>query len=193
MNLRNMLLCAGAAAGMMACSEAGNADEGTIIDKPDFKSSTGIFDIDALEALGRVSAVKASPDGSRVLFGISYESVELNKSNNDLYTMAPDGSDLKRLTRTASSESNFCWIDGGKKIAFTYPVDGKPQVFVMEADGSGRKQVSDVEKGVEGFLFSPDGTKVIVVSSIKFSRDAADIYSDLPKATGRVFDDMMYK
>ncbi|MDE5750647.1 MAG: peptidase S9, partial [Duncaniella sp.] len=192
MNLRNMLLCAGAAAGMMACTDA-KTDEGPIIEKPDFHSSTGIFDIDALEALGRVSAVQVSPDGSRVLFGISYESVEQNKSNADLYTMAPDGSDLKRITRTASSEGNFCWIDGGKRIAFTYPVDGKPQVFVMEADGSGRKQVSDVEKGVEGFLFSPDGSKVLIVSTVKYSRDAADLYPDLPKATGRVIDDMMYK
>ncbi len=192
MNLRNMLLCAGAAAGMMACTEA-KTDEGPIIEKPDFHSSTGIFDIDALEALGRVSAVQVSPDGSRVLFGISYESIEQNKSNADLYTMAPDGSDLKRITRTASSEGNFCWIDGGKRIAFTYPVDGKPQVFVMEADGSGRKQVSDVEKGVEGFLFSPDGSKVLIVSTVKYSRDAADLYPDLPKATGRVIDDMMYK
>ena len=31
------------------------AEETDIIDRPDFKSATGIFDIDALEALGRVS------------------------------------------------------------------------------------------------------------------------------------------
>lgn len=44
-----------------------------IIDRPDFKSTTGIFDIDALEALGRVSEPRVSPDGKRVLFGVSYE------------------------------------------------------------------------------------------------------------------------
>ncbi len=63
----------------------------------------------------------------------------------------------------------------------------------MNADGSGRKQVSKLEKGVEGFLFSPDEKKVILISPIKFTREAKDLYPDLPEATGRVIDDMMYK
>ncbi|MCM1163324.1 MAG: S9 family peptidase [Muribaculaceae bacterium] len=193
MNLKSVMMSAGIAAVLVSCGGSQSADEGKVIDKPDFKTSTGIFDIDALEALGRVSDVKVSPDGSKVLFAISYESVEENKSNADLYTMNLDGSELKRLTKTASSEGNFCWIEGGEKIAFTYPVDGKPQVFVMNADGSGRTQASEVEKGVEGFLFSPDGSKVIVVSTVKYAREAKDIYPDLPKATGRVIDDLMYK
>ena len=153
MNLKSMIVTAGLAASLAACS-GGAQEEGVLIDKPDFKTETGIFDIDALEALGRVSDVKVSPDGTKVLFAISYESVEENKSNADLYTMNLDGSDLKRITRTGSSEGNFCWLDGGKKIAFTYPVDGKPQVWTMNADGSDRKQASDVEKGVEGLLES---------------------------------------
>ena len=191
MNLKTMMISAGIAASLAACQGDAGID-GKIIDKPDFKSESGIFDIDALEALGRVSDVKVSPDG-RVLFAISYESVEENKSNADLYSMNADGSDLKRLTTTESSEGNFCWIDGGKKIAFTYPVDGKPQVFVMNADGSGRRQVSKIEKGVEGFLFSPDESKVILVSSVSLSNKASELYPDLPKATGRIIDDMLYK
>ncbi len=194
MNFKTMMLSAGVAASVVSCqsSAAGEGDD-KIIDKPDYKTETGIFDIDALEALGRVSSVKVSPDGSKLLFGISYESVEENKSNNDLYTMNPDGTDLKRITKTTSSEGNFCWIDGGSKIAFTYPRDGKQQVWVMDADGSHRKCVSDVEKGIDGFLISPDGKKIVVISTVKYSRDAKDIYPDLPKATGRVIDDLMYK
>ena len=164
MNFKTMMLTAGVAASLAACTTSGgSADGDKIIDKPDFKTTSGVFDIDALEALGRVSGVKVSPDGQKVLFAISYESVEENKSNADLYTVNPDGAGLTRLTRTASSEGNFCWIDGGKKIAFTYPVDGKPQVFTMDADGSGRRQVSNVENGVEGFLFSPDCKKILLV------------------------------
>ena len=44
--------------GATACSEA-KGEDGNIIDKPDFHSETGIFDIDALEALGRVSSTIA--------------------------------------------------------------------------------------------------------------------------------------
>ena len=49
----------------------GSSDSADIIDKPEFKSETGQFDIDALEALGRVSEPKISPDGKKVLYSIS--------------------------------------------------------------------------------------------------------------------------
>ncbi|MDE5829132.1 MAG: S9 family peptidase [Duncaniella sp.] len=186
------------AAALLAAATAGCASadksEGNLIDKPEYAAKPGeIFSIDALEALGRVSAVEVSPDGKKVLFGISYESVEQNKSNNDLYTMAPDGSDLVRLTRTESSEGGAVFIDGGEKIAFTYPVDGVSQLWVMNADGSGRKAVSNVEKGVDGFKFSPDGKKVVIISNVKYTSSASELYPDLPKATGKIIDDLMYK
>ena len=193
MNLNHIMATVLTAASLTACSSGGENDA-EIIDKPDFKSTTGIFDIDALEALGRVSAVSVSPETRKVLFGISYEDLEKNRSNNDLYVMDPDGSNLERITRTPKSEGNFTWINQGKQIAFTYAdADGKSQLWVMNADGSGRKQVSKLEKGVEGFLFSPDEKKVILISPIKFTREAKDLYPDLPEATGRVIDDMMYK
>ncbi len=137
--------------------------------------------------------MQVSPATKKVLFNISYESVEQNRSNADLYVMNPDGSDLQRITRTAGSESNFVWINEGRQIAFTYAVEGVPQLFVMNADGSARKQVTKLEKGVEGFLFSPDEKKVMIISPIKFMREAKDLYEDLPDATGRVIDDLMYK
>ncbi len=190
--MKNILVMAVTALTLTACAGAGEK-EADIIDKPDYKSETGVFDIEALEALGRVSAVQVSPATKKVLFNISYESVEQNRSNADLYVMNPDGSDLQRITRTAGSESNFVWINEGRQIAFTYAVEGVPQLFVMNADGSARKQVTKLEKGVEGFLFSPDEKKVMIISPIKFMREAKDLYEDLPDATGRVIDDLMYK
>ncbi|MCC8112800.1 MAG: S9 family peptidase [Bacteroidales bacterium] len=177
---------------LAACSK-GEPQQADIIDRPDYKSSTGIFDIDALEALGRVGGAAVSPDGSKVLYGISYESLEENASNRDLYVKPIAGGDSTRITRTPKSESSAVWIDEAH-IAFMYPDDnGKQQIWVMNADGSARTKVSDVETGVNGFLFSPDLKKVVVIGNVKYSRDAADIYPDLPKATGRVIDDLMYK
>ena len=186
---------------LLSCGLNANANENineeareVIIDRPEFKSQNGIFDIDALEALGRVSDPKVSPDGKKILFGISYESVEQNKSNNDLYLIDVDGKNLTRITYTPKSESCFSWFDGGQSVVFMYPDDnGKPQVWIMKADGTERKQLSFVEKGIEGFLFSPDQSKVMIIGTVKYSRNADDIYPDLPKATGRIIDDLMYK
>lgn len=170
------------------------AEETDIIDRPNFKSATGIFDIDALEALGRVSEPRVSPDGKRVLFGVSYESVPQNKSNRDLYVMNIDGTGVTRITKTAQSENSAVWIDNGTRIAFVYAEKGSsPQLWVMNADGTERHAATNIEGGIEGFLFSPDQSKVVLISTVKYNRTAADIYPDLPKATGRVIDDLMYK
>lgn len=170
------------------------AEEMDIIDRPDFKSATGIFDIDALEALGRVSEPRVSPDGKRVLFGVSYESVPQNKSNRDLYVMNIDGTGVTRITKTAQSENSAVWIDNGTRIAFVYAEKGSsPQLWVMNADGTERHAATNIEGGIEGFLFSPDQSKVVLIRTVKYNRTASDIYPDLPKATGRVIDDLMYK
>ena len=151
------------------------------------------FSIEALQALGRVSDPQISPDKSKILYGISYENLEENKSNRDLYVMNIDGSDNKRITDTPKSENNAVWIDGGKKIAFMYAEEGAPQLWVMNADGSDRKVVSGIEKGISGFVFSPDETKIVFISNLKYGETAADVFADLPKATGRVITDLMYK
>ena len=181
------------AAATSCCSD--DCNDENIIERPaEVKIENRHYSIEVLEALGRVSGPEVSPDGKKVLFNISYENVEQNKSNNELYVMNIDGTEQVRLTRTAKSEGGATWIEDGKRIAFIYAdKDGVPQLWVMNADGSDRKCVSNFENGVEGFKFSPDSKKVILISTVKYSREAKDVYADLPNATGRVIDDLMYK
>ena len=178
---------------MATASCSGDLGKEKIIDKPDVQVVNRVFSPEVLEALGRVTNPVVSPDGTKVLYGVSYESVEENKSNNDLYVMNIDGSGQQRITCTPSSESNAVWIDGGNKIAFVYAENGVPQLWTMNADGTGRKVISEIEKGIGGFLLSPDETKILLISNVKYSRTAQDVYPDLPKATGRIIDDLMYK
>lgn len=183
----------GATVALAACQSTDTAIE-KIIDRPAFKSATGVFDTEALMALGRVDGATVSPDGTKVLYGVAYVDVEENASNRDLYVMDVDGKNSKRITYTPKSENSAVWINGGERIAFMYPdSDGNQQVWVMDADGEGRSQITQQEGGVQGFLLSPDEKKIVLIGSVKYARTAADIYPDLPKATGRVIDDLMYK
>ncbi len=175
-----------------SCNQ-GEQTNDKIIDKPELTITDGKFTVEALEALGRITEPVVSPDKTKVLFGVSYESIEENASNRDLYVMNIDGSDLVRLTKTPKSENNAVWINGGQKIAFMYPDGDKNQVWVMNADGSDRKCVSAVEQGVGGFLISPDEKHIVLIANVKYSHTAQDIYPDLPKASGRIIDDLMYK
>ncbi|MBO4945858.1 MAG: peptidase S9, partial [Muribaculaceae bacterium] len=194
-NIKALLMATTAAIALSACQSGDKAttDNGTMIDKPEYKPTDRQYCTEALEAFGRVGTPIVSPDKSKILYSVSYESVEENRSNADLYLMNVDGSDAKRLTQTPESENGATWIDGGNKIAFMAKNNDTNQLWVMNADGSGRKCVSDVENGISGFLFSPDGKHVLMIGTVKYARTAQDVYPDLPKATGRVIDDLMYK
>ena len=63
----------------------------------------------------------------------------------------------------------------------------------MNADGTDRKQISQVENGIGGFRFSPDETKVMFIGSVKYGKTVKDHYPDLDKANAHIVDDLMYK
>ena len=175
---------------MASCEKA--ADE-IIIEQPQVKIENGQFTPEALMAMGAVTDPQVSPDGNKVLYGVKFESIEQNKSNRELWVMDIDGSNATRITKTAKSEQNAVWIEGGKKIAFLYPDGDKMQIWTMNADGTNRKVVSKIEAGVDGFVLSPDETKIAIISQVKWREDSKDIYPEYDKADVRIINDMMYK
>lgn len=179
---------------LSGCQTSTPTDE-KIIERPDIRITDGQFTPEVLEAFGRVSDPHPSPDGSKIIFTLAYEDIAENRANAEIYCMNADGSDLKRLTTSAPSESNIRWIKDGSKIAFLKKdsESGKGQIFVMNADGSDVKRLSNVAQGIECFEISPDESKVIYGSPIEaYNKDEA-LFKDLPKTTGRVVDDLMYK
>ena len=177
-----------------ATAESPAPDNGNvIIGKSDIRIEGGVMTPEALWAMGRVGEISVSPDAGSIVYGISYYSVEHNKSHHTLNIMNADGSNKAALTTTAANESSAAWIKGGTKIAFLSNESGKSQIWEMNPDGTERRQLTNDESDIEGFLFSPDETKVILIKRIKTKPATADIYPDLPLAQGFVVDDLMYK
>jgi dipeptidyl aminopeptidase/acylaminoacyl peptidase len=170
-------------------------DKETVIEKPDVKITNRQMTPEVLEAFGKVSELQISPDAKKCLFTISYSSIEENASNAEVYTMDVDGSNLQRLTHSAKSESNVRWFANGEKIAFVYydKDTDKPQLFVMNADGSNRKRMSALEGGVNCFEIAPDEKHIVMGSSLPAFEKDSTLYHDLPLTTGRVVNDLMYK
>lgn len=192
MKVTHFIMATIVAAATAACSSSIGESQ-KIIDKPSFKAENRQFSIDALEALGRVADPQVSPDGTTVVYSLSYESVEENRSNAELYAVPVNGGVPTRLTKSAKSESNVQWIEGGRRIAFLCSESGAPQVWVMDSDGTNRTQLTDIEQGVEGFKVSPDDSTIVIIATVKYNRTAQDVYPDLPKANARIIDDLMYK
>lgn len=184
-------------AGMLACGsgqdKAKEPSDAPLIGKSEIKITDGIMTPEALYSFGRVGDVQVSPDNAKVLYGVTYVSIEQNKTNRELFTMNVDGTDNKQITKTLKSENNAVWVKNGSKVAFLSSENGSSQIWEMNPDGTARTQISEVEGGVNGFSYSPDGKKVLYIKNVKFGERAVDKYPDLPKATGRIIDDLMYK
>jgi len=178
-----------AAAAIMGCAGA-NAQ--TMIGKT--TDLTGLTTNDrmtpeALWAMGRIGGAAASPDGKTVAYQVGYYSVKQNKSHQMLYTQTADGKQQTVLTTSAKSETDPAWIEGGKRIAFL--TDG--QLWSMAPDGTDRRQLTKSDIDIEGFKFSPDGKKVILIKSLPYHESIKKNPEDLPLATGRLVTDLNYR
>lgn len=164
-----------------------------LIGKSDIRIKDGRMTPEALWAMGRIGGMNVSPDGKRVVYTVAYYSVPENKSNREVFVMNADGSDNKQITKTGFAENEAVWIKGGTKIAFLCNESGSSQLWEMNPDGTDRKRLSDYDKDIEGFAFSPDEKKVLFISQVKTVNSTADKYPDLDKATGVIIADLMYK
>ena len=152
---------------------------------------------EALLAFGRVSDPQVSPDGKHIIYGVSYTSVEENRSVRNLYICNLDGSDNQLLTKAGKSISNARWSNDGRKLAFLYG----GQIWTADIRHGKKgwnlknmKKISDVANGIGEFKISPDGKKVMYISYIKSAvKSPTDCYSDLDKATAYTTDDLMYR
>ena len=164
-----------------------NAQDDVKIGKQNLKLTSNLMTPEALWAMGRIGSAEASADGKQIVYQVGYYSVKANKSQQKIAVINADGTGNTTLTTGSKSETDPTWING--KIAF---LTGG-QIWTMNPDGSDRKQISKTAKDIEGFKFSPDGKRVILLHSIDFHESIKKNPDDLPKASGRLVTDLMYR
>jgi len=174
-------------------ASCGEKDESNIIGKQQPKIENGRMTPEVLWSFGRVAGMQVSPDGKKVLYSVSYYSIPENKGNSELYVMNADGSDKKQITHTATREAAAKWMNDSESIAFLSSEKTTMQLWMMKSDGSNRRQITERETGINDFAFSPDETKLLFVSDVKYGERTVDKYPDLPKASGVIVNDLMYK
>ncbi len=131
----------------------------------------GLYVIDANGANERVLADTPlmdraphwSPDGKRVVFCNGFNSKR--EGGEEIYVVDIDGANPRRLTNRPGEDSLPRWSPDGKWIAFNGVSEGKTQVFIMAADGSGLRQVTFSFVNYSP-AWSPDG-KALAYTSIR--------------------------
>lgn len=93
-----------------------------------------------------------SPDGSLISFTRKHDG-----NNFDIYTIRPDGSDLRQLTTHPANDAHAFWTDDSKHLMWSSGIYGfkdeaalydntfQPYgaIFIMNADGSNKRQLTD--------------------------------------------------
>ena len=173
--------------GLVLLGSPSKAEDEVKIGKQNIKLTSNLMTPEALWAMGRIGGCEASADGKQIVYQVGYYSVKANKSQQKIAIINADGTGNTTLTTGTKSETDPTWLNG--KIVF---LTGG-QIWTMNPDGTDRKQISKTSKDIEGFKFSPDGKKVILLHSIDFYEIIKKNPDDLPKATGRLVTDLMYR
>ena len=196
--IASILLLAALAVGVITLmKKSQTTQEEGFIGKSGIVVEDGHMTPEVLLAFGRLSDPQVSPDEKYILYGVSYTSVEDNRSVRNLYICNLDGSDNQLLTQSGKSIANARWSSDGKHIAYlrggqiwTAGISMKKGKWTL----CGARQVSDVPAGVGEFKLSPDQKKVMYISYVKSHVDKpVDKYADLDKATAYTTDDLMYR
>ena len=174
-------------AGLLTTSPKTNAQ--AMIGPNNLNLQSDLMTPEALWGMGRIGASSASPDGKQIVYQVSYYSVEQNKSHTMLFVQNVNVKNRVQLTQDTKNESDAVWIEGGRKIAFLRG----GEIWTMTPEGKDRRQLTKTKGSIEGFVFSPDGSKVIIIKSIPYHGTIRETPADLPKATGRLITDMNYR
>lgn len=184
----------GLAAALLIMSCSSEKTESGYIGPSGITVEDGVMTPETLLALGRLSDPQLSPDGSTILYGVSYNSIEENRSCRNLYVCRRDGSDRIPLTRSGRSISCARWSADGRHIYFIQ--GGQLCRAAFKGDRLGRTKVlSDVPEGISEFKLSPDSKKIIYTSTIKNTavQTPADSDPALDKASAYATEDLMYR
>jgi Tol biopolymer transport system component len=125
-----------------------------------------------------------SPDGRRIVF------TSLKDGDLDIYTMNVDGTNVRRLTTTPGYDGGPWWSPDGTKIVYRawHPTDSagladyksllaqrmvrpsRMELWVMNADGSDQRQITNLGGANFGPSWTPDGRRIVFSSNYKNPR-----------------------
>lgn len=155
--------------------------------------SKGLLTPEIMWKFGRIGNPALSPDGKNLAFTTTYYNLQENKGTTHLYVVSTEGGEPKRLTNGVGSDSNPQWASDNQTINFLSTETGTSQLWEVKMDGTGLKQISNVDGDIDGFMISNDGTKILYAKAVKMENLTADIHPDMAKANVRIIDNLMYR
>ena len=133
------------------------------------------FDVYALQQVARISDAQLSPDGLTVAFVVQRVFLSENRTEKHVFVVPTDGTQpSRRITFDGKSNIRPRWSPDSRRIAYVSDRSGSSQIWMMEADGSGSRQVTNLSTEANGVLYSPAGDRLIFTSRVYPQCEARD-------------------
>jgi Tol biopolymer transport system component len=166
-----------------ACPPRPDPSRGYVWGLDPFDIYTANADGSNLQRLTRYGVYTAegtlSPDGRTIVF------TSLKDGDLDIYTMRVDGTDVRRLTTAPGYDGGPFFSPDGTKIVYRayHPTDStelatyrallaqrlvrpnRMEIWVMNADGTGQRQVTNLGGANFAPFYTPDGRRIIFSSN----------------------------
>ena len=113
--------------------------------------------------------------------------------NTEIYVMAADGKNQRRLTNNPASDYSPSWSPDGKRIAFVsrrdghvHPIRGRPtsEIYVMDADGGNQQNLTNDPHHDWSPSWSPDGKRIVFGSDRDWDNNPHNTEIYVMKADG---------
>ena len=177
----------------LACNNAEMKPQKDYIGPSTLLVEDGHMTPELLLALGRLSDPQLSPDGKTILYGVSYTSLAENRSVRNLYTLPVEGGEPTPLTLDGKSISSARWSPSGDAVFF---LQGGQLYKAPYGNGKlgKREKLSEVPKGMDDYLLSPDASRVLYVSTVHSEVEVpSDTDPALDKAKAYATETLMYR
>jgi len=170
----------------MSCQKA--EEHKAPVTKPQITIEGGRLTPEALWAMGRIGSVRSDIETGWLAYTVSYYSVEENRSTTWIRLCNPftENGELEVFDEFVGSEP--AWFGGSGTLAY---IKGGQLFFRRDGKDIPVEGAADIE----GFLLSPMRDQVILIKQVSRGDiiSTKDKYPDLPLASGRIVEDLMYK
>jgi Tol biopolymer transport system component len=105
-----------------------------------------------------------SPDGTRIAFE-RWPLRDGDPGTPDLFVLDVVSGEINPLVTSPGWDTSVAWSPDGDRLAFVRGDDRDEEIYVVNADGTGERQLTDIAGGgAERPAWSPDGTKLTFVA-----------------------------
>ena len=124
------------------------------------------FTIADLYRIRSVDDPRFSPDGKRIAFIVSEDSLSAGKTHSAVYVMDASGGGERRLTDNRSRDTHPRWAPDGKSILFLSTRGGQSEAWTVPLAEGEPEQLTHFPPGVADAEWLPDGSGIVFTSDV---------------------------